>query len=404
MPDASFEEDFQRSLQELRGVLVELFTALGVAIDRPLELTRQYGLKRNLGWKLSRLLQTEDPFAAQPYLPSASGLFQFLDQLGGRGVPEDRVLAVRRAMEDFEAVVERHVGDRPGLELVLEAAASTQDAARPPLASRKSAFRGNCGIWGIEARVRLGAYFLAPSEADPRMADVSILTGLVGLTRYRADAIWPLGRREVVDEERVQLDLPPELAIDPSYQDDPGPKLMSEFCSSPLPPIRCVRSLDGLRYELAEGRIGKQGVADLFLGSGYRAAVPLQAQEGCDWGQFECAIDAPVRTLQFDLFLHRELPLIGGPSWIAASRLYGDEPLGADPTQSHLLPLAEPSQMVGSGLRVVSSPLVPNYAAICSQVYRRMDWNPDEFQCHRLVMEYPPLAASVVARFTLPEA
>ncbi len=399
----SFEQDYLRTLQELRGALIELFTALEADIRKPLELTRVFGMKRNLGWKTSKLLLADDPFAAFPYLPSASGLLQFLKQLEGKGLPPAKLDAVRAALHGFESMVEAHVGDRVGLELVLESVASERSADRSPLVSRQAAFRGNCGIWGIEAKVRLNTHFLAPSADAEGMADLAAVTGLVGLYRYRSLAKWPLGRREVYDDELDQIDLPEELAIDPASQDLEGPKLLPEFCSSPLPPIRTVQTKTGERYEFAEGRIGRSGETDVFYASAYRSVVPYYADGDQDYGQFECSIEAPVRTLQFDCFVHRGIPLPAPPQLVAAGRLTGDPTLGRDIRPVDRLPMGERVQAIGTGLRVVGTPHVSRYAEICSLVHERMGWDPDDFLCYRLIVEYPPLSSSIFLTFGLPE-
>ena len=82
-------------------------------------------------------------------------------------------------MSAVERMVSRHVGDRPTLELVRD---SLPDRSHDRLiVSRKLAFRGNSGIWGVQARTRLNAAFVAPSHDDPEMLDAANVGGRVQL-------------------------------------------------------------------------------------------------------------------------------------------------------------------------------------------------------------------------------
>ena len=58
--------------------------------------------------------------------------------------------------------------------------------------ARREAFTGNRLTFGIEARLRLSAYIVAPARDDPALVDIVVVTGIVDLRRYRQHTRWPL--------------------------------------------------------------------------------------------------------------------------------------------------------------------------------------------------------------------
>ncbi len=399
-----FEEDFRNTLLAYRSALSELFLIAGEPLARPLQVATRFQLRKNLVWRISNLVQAKDPYSVFPYLPSAKGVLELLTRFEELSLPADKIELVRRAMVEFEAMVSFHAGDRPTLELILDSVVSGRSEGQPLMASRKAAFRGNCGVWGIHAQTRLTAYFLAPSQRDPRLGDLCLVNGVLGLRRFRAGSIWPLARLGGRGGKVAEHGRPQEVPIDPDYRGEPGLNLIPEFCSSPIPPIRTVESELGYLFELAEGPVGNGGVADIFLGSCLPGVAPMIAAPGNEHGALECKIDAPVRTLQSDIFIHRAFGIADGVDWLLAGRLRGELRLDQDLTNADLMPLGGTPQRLGYGLSVVGSPHVPAYSDLCRKVYGRFGWDPEDFCCYRLIEEFPPLSSSVCARFALPDA
>jgi hypothetical protein len=60
-----------------------------------------------------------------------------------------------------------------------------------------------------------------------------------------------------------------------------------------------------------------------------------------------------------------------------------------------------PLRVVGTP-PALSTPLVPAITRIAGYVYKRMGWNPTEFQALRLQLPYPPVGSSVAMRWRLP--
>ncbi len=400
---SSFQEDYERSFQQLRGALTELLASVRADPSVPQEVARNFGLNKNLTWKISKIIQSSDPYSAYPHLPGTGGLDILLRALRGAGAPQGSVDQTRQAMADFETMVRAHAGDRGTLELMLDSLAEGGLQSRPLEVSRKLAFRGNCGIWGIHARTRLTTFFLAPNADQPDKADAVFLTGMVRVRRFRPDATWPLIQRQLVNDAGEKIPLPPEIAIDPAYQDSAGPKLLSSFCSDPIPKIREVEVPKGVVYELDEGPVGNTGQADVFYATGYTAVVPRYATPEDAHGEFNSIMNAPVENLQFDMVMHRDLVPERRPEVMLVGRMLGGSALPGTRREHESLPVSEKVQEIGGGLNAIASPLVPRYPDMCEAVHRRMKWDPEDFVTFRVMMEYPPCPASVILRFPLPE-
>ena len=117
---------------------------------------------------------------------------RFLKATESKGANKKAVEAVRTATREFERVISVHVGDRATLDLVIDAMPNS-DAQGLEL-SRKRAFLGNSGIYGVQARANLMCCFLAPNEEDPSQLDMVMLRGLLGVRRLRPTVRIPIFR------------------------------------------------------------------------------------------------------------------------------------------------------------------------------------------------------------------
>jgi transposase-like protein len=394
-----FEEHYQGVLLDLRGALTELLLSVEADPTNPQELARRFGLNRNLTWKVSRLIRASDLFGVFPQMPGASAMTIFLKALRRAGAPKESLQAVQRAMEEFESMVKIHAGDRANLELMLDSLSPEGMGTEPLEISRKLAFRGNSGIWGTQARLRLRAFFIAPNADDPDMLDTAQITGLVDLRRLRPGAVQPFFRMSRYNDDGSQLDAPRQLSIEPDVAGYEGSMLMPSFCSSPLPPLRVVEHGAGLSHVLGEGPLGNRGASSIIYGSLTRRFAQRHRDESNIYGECLTDINVPAESLLFDLIVHRdvvddlqpEVKLFQG----AATPLL--KPLATQ------LPCPEGIQDIGAGPPRMATPLMPRYGKLIDSVFERAGWDPLEFRAVRFEMKYPPVNSSVLVRYSLPE-
>ncbi len=391
----SFDQDCREAVLQLRGSLLHLYGAVGADPSKPQDVSRRFKLGKNLTWKVARIIAAEDALAAVPLIPGAGGLDILLTAMEGAGAEPDAVERVRSAAKAFDDMIEVHVGDRANLELILDSMGSSEE--KPLTMSRKLAYRGNSGIWGIQAEVRVTAQFIAPNAGDPSRLDLALVGGFTQMRRLRSVARWPLFRIDSYNDdqsERVARGV--RTAIDPDAADEPW--LISEFCTGALPEIHVRRSGRALVYEAGDGPVGRLGEFSCFFGFLDRGDVPRYRDDINTTGELISSVSMPVKTVLFDLIVHRDLTeamqprldLIGHPA---------TGHLGAEGVTT--LPHAERLTNLGPAT-MVKTPLVPDYDRLIARVFERAGWDPKAFVCLRLVMPYPPMPASVKLCYDLP--
>ncbi len=384
---------FSRLRDSLRGVLI----ALDVDQATPPEVARRLKLSRNLTWKVSKVLASSDLHEALQHLPGEAGIDLFLSAAESGGAPTDTIRSVRDARRELDRVVEVHVGDRTTLDLYLDGMAGGDNARLEQ--SRKLAFRGNSGIWGLQAKSRITAAFVMPSATKADMLDIAMVGGISGLRRLRPEVRWPLFRPHAYDESgEPQPNQPEGEAIDPAFSAPNTPRLIGDFCSTTNPPIRAVRDARGWVYELMEGRVGNTGAFTCFFGSIYRNSAMRYATPEDHSGEFASQITLPFEHLQFDMLVHRDLEFAMNPEVVTVGQFDGASPVEG----AMLAPIADRVRELSGRPPLVSTPLVDGYDRLVERVLGGLGGNLRDFRAFRLTVAYPPMHATVKLRFPLP--
>jgi hypothetical protein len=283
---------------------------------------------------------------------------------------------------------------------------------------RKLSFRGNSATWGVQARVHLSSYILAPSAERDDMLDLGLLCGLLDFQRLRSDVAWAVATMSGFhDEPRADSStaLPPGTihdldrftAVDPDYAAPGAAPLIGDFCSQPPPPLRAVPGAPGTRrYELVEGPVGKTAAVTCVTGLIRRGAAPRYRSTADQFGEVMVTLTTPVEMAILDLLVHRSMMesmppsahlyslLPGGPVYPRAGRDHG------------LLPMSERVSELGSGLGVpdIVTPEVPRYTQMVRRMLAAGGWSLGDFVGYRLRIKFPPIPTLAVLRFGLPAA
>jgi hypothetical protein len=403
MPHAtapSFQTHCHDAVQSLRAALIDLYHEIHADPASPRDVSRQLALHKNLTWKLGKILSADDSFDAVEHIPGPSGIRIFLDAAARAGAPEPAVAQVRAAYESFDEMVELHTGDRSNLELILDSMTTARDRLEK---SRKLAFRGNSGIWGVQARVRLATHFLAPGAGDPSRLDYAQVGGIVDFQRLRPAASWPLLRLRGFNDDGS----PAGASMSPICQDamDPErPLLLPRFCSGAVPPVNVLHDDQGLIYQLDDGPVGRTGQFSAFFGYVDRDALTRFRDEHNRLGEVITIINTPLETVVLDLIVHRELAAQIAPEARVYGRASGMLDEHEEREERSLLPIHETLVRLGDGPPTVATPLVPSYRELASFAFDRLGWDPSEFTGWRFQASFPPMPSSVAIQFALPEA
>ncbi|MCA9310842.1 MAG: hypothetical protein KDA21_06530, partial [Phycisphaerales bacterium] len=143
---ATLHPEVENAVRELRGAIRTLLASVDADPRQPQEVHRRFALASGLCWKISRLERARNADEALNYLPGPEAFRGYLDALATGGADQRAIRWAQDAMHILSDNVRRYVGDKATLELVLDAAPGNREQLTK---SRKLAFRGNSGIWGV---------------------------------------------------------------------------------------------------------------------------------------------------------------------------------------------------------------------------------------------------------------
>src|SRR5205814_9513502 len=121
MPPAStqsFPVHARAVVRSVRGAFSELLTSVGADPHDPQSMSRQFGLNKNLAWKISKIVQADDPSVALQQMPGSAGTRIFLQSIERAGAAPELLRSARQAIEEHEDPIRVHSGDRATLELI----------------------------------------------------------------------------------------------------------------------------------------------------------------------------------------------------------------------------------------------------------------------------------------------
>ena len=395
VPD--FDADIRARMRTLRNALKRLYKAVDADPGHPQDVSRKFRLNKNLTWKIARILEGTDAMEAALLMPGREGMGILFKALG-RGRPPTPILnGAVRASAAFEQAIARHSGDRATLDLLLDSRTGTRDLEL----SRRLAFRGNSGVWGVQAKARVLVNILAPNARNPRRLDTIMMGGVIGLRRLRAIEPWPVFRLSRYEDDGPATALD-RRAIPLDAGAARGSLLMPTWCSPTPSPLQIHRRPDCDIYALANGPVGRTAESTCFFGYLERAGVPRFAKSRGEHGEVSLIISLPTEALVVDFIVHRSLKEAHEPDALVLGRPLGG--LSVDDDRGHQSPLpvelsiadidSHPSKMTLSDH--------PQYGEMIAAAFARVGWDPSEFVARRLELSYPPMPATVVVRYALP--
>lgn len=403
--DVGFERDTREVVGELRGALAGLIAALpapdGGRVRRAADLQRTLEIGRTLAWQVYKVAHAADPLGEVDQVPKPAamrGFFEAVARLGGREAELGEAVAV---YDRFDHLVRSQAGSRSAFN-AMASALQDDGLEKVYLTNRRTMFKAQSQILGIEADAHLNCFIYAPCGADDRLIDAVGLHGYLGLRRYRRDVGCVVSSMRALDDDGTPRDSggAEPLTASTAY---PGIGLVPEFCSEPLPEFRCEHIRDGRTLvEVLPNGIGTQSALTCLFGHVFRGAFSRYRndQETCQNSATNVRI--PSRVMVQDSLVHRGLFEEAARE---AKVLTDHDYVGEAPSSRarDLLPVREAVEHIGRGPAVVATPDVPRYEQIVRFALDRLGWDPQDFDLYRCRIEYPIMPSSVVTQFTLRE-
>lgn len=404
--NGNFNHDIIAALDAVRKALTSLIEHHGVSPAAAGDIARTFRLNRNLAWRIVKMIAAEDPASGIMHMPADDGIETITQALADHGAPASHIAALRSAYAAFEHVVATHAGDRDTLELILDGMEGVSASERLER-SRRLAFRGLSGVWGVQARVRCSANFIAPSASDPSRLDLGMIGGVVDFRRLRPGPRWPLFRPRTYDERGDPIaSIPGVEALDRRYQNSPGPKFLSEYCTPNMPEIITIQQPHGWVYELRDWPVGNTGAFSCFFGQVVRAAAPRSRTTTELHAENFAHIAMPAEALQFDLIVHKSLDFLLTPEVFVLAQPDALGPVTAYSSQAqggpHPIPIGADVQQLATDPLDLTSPLIPRYRQMIEDVFARLEYRLRDFRAIRLLIKFPPMHSTVLLRSDLP--
>jgi hypothetical protein len=390
----------RQALHEVRGALAEVYASAGADPAEPQGVARRYNLNRNLTWKLSRVLRSDEPLATLHHLPGAGGVEIAIRAFEDAGADAAAAERLRSALANLHAVIERHAGDREGLELMLESMGLFERDATST-SGRELAFRGNSSVWGLQCNARTSLTVIAPSATAPGKLDFAIVSGIAGLQRLRPGVQWRLYRAQVHDDKgSIMSDAASVEPLEPRREPDP-PMMLRSLCSPNVPQLISRPTSDGVEILLPGGEVGRSAAFDCSFGYVFRR-LPNTASDSNRFASTAITNTIPGELLVFDVALHRDVQFDGEPEVVLYGFPHGGSESPALQTDENRLPLREQLQRIGAHPAALRMANVPSIEATADRIFSSLGWQPAHFHAYRMVLPHPPMSSRLVMRWKLP--
>lgn len=376
-PSGNFEDEALRVLERLRGSLARLIGAVPEAAARAADLRRVFGLDAALAWQIHTLATGGDALGTARIVPKAGAMERFLTAAAASPVTRELAAAARDAYTQFQALVERHAGDRDTFDAMISAL-RPDGAALQKL--RRAAYRANAAVWGVTVRCRLNCVVFHQRPTGEH--DCLVVRARLGVQRLRHGATIALQASGITWGGAA-----PALPIGAGVSVDPC-ELLEEYCSRPVPRVERIALRDGRSWDqLRLEGLGRASEASVFWRNlslafpGGTTAPP----HGCT---AEC-LEPTQRTIM-------DLLIPVGWTDPATARAFAT-PLGGPypPGAAVELPFEGGVTHRRGQIDALYTAEEPRYTEIIAAELRRLGWDPAAFDMFRCIVHYPVLHAAV---------
>lgn len=406
---AQAEQVARRLNEELRGLisLVPEGHRGASAMSRVLELDRAtcQRIVATAGGSIRERDSGRDEGARSlVQLPGVQGLRQFVAAVAqryGSADTQEQVSAARAAIDSLESLIERLAGSQRRLKARLEASADPLGSAgempapADDAALREALFKSAATIVGRWSHASLDVRILRPVPENPQLTEGARCRGAIGHVA-RAGAV-PLEFGETSSLLALDANGPAMATLDraPASGETPG-ALLEQFSSRPWPRV-ISRSAGARVVHVLDTSENDGQPCDILLAFRSRPdAHP--ATQNPPVGELWWLVTYPARWLVFDVWLHRDL----------ADRAHAALELhlwGPDVSRhgasrwSTRFPGGPRLDRLGRGLVRAATPVYSRMEEVTASVFKRLGWNPNEFEGYRCEVAYPVWRAGYCMAF-----
>jgi len=406
--DPCFGEDIRSRIILMKGILSEILDSLGISVHNPRDVYKKLNIDKKLGWKIYNVIAETDPFLAAQYVPGKAACRSFLQLARKLGTPKSVLKRARTVCGEFDSLVARHAGGRHDFDLMLMAC-SKKGRHKAYLSQQKAAFNAYSHILGVQAGTQFCSWVFAPS-ADGNFHDVASIRGFLDFRRNRPHVPWLLEWAYFTDDDDTPKSFvkvkPLEEPEEDGSHDSPQVPFYGKYCSKPMPSVISSRESKGrVVHELEEAPIGNTETITVVTGQIAREVFSSFRTKEDRYREILVRARTPVERLVFDQVVHEDLLGPEDPELFIFGEFTGhDWACSAEfRSPNSQLPIEADIQKLGKGPAAAVTPYIPWYTEMLSDVFEKLDWDPDRFVTYRTVIEYPVVPSTISMRSLLPE-
>lgn len=388
----------------LHGVLKTLVESLPEHARGASGMARHLSVVRNTCQRVVTALGDVPTVEMLTKLPGVRGLELFIEGFQNLGADEATLASAATAIEQFDQLL-REVGSSQSklAERVdrfhrTEAEETGMPPARAAEMARQQLFQAAVKVMDRECEVKVNLYVFRIHPEDPSKLERVLAQGEVG--QFAGPNAMPIAfhagdtrHQEKHQSGRIfsSLDRTPAHGHTPSA-------ILEEFCTDPLPLVTS-RGSEGRVVQMIDHKLVPKGErANLILAnrSVHPALIPDSSRSSLD--EVWTLVNYPARNLLLDIYLHRDMERLFRPS--IDVQLWGPN-LDSHPADRWItrFPHGPRLQLLSPGLRDAHSDAYPRHAELSRALFKRINWNPDDFIGFRCEVAYPIWRGGYCIRF-----
>ncbi len=360
----------------------------------PVALASALGLDKVLTSRVLKGLRAGDAIASMFYMPGPDPLRSLIRAAAKRGARAEACEAAGEAIDRFEWLIQRQVGDRSLLDSILSAWIP-EARAEFELRRKQAAFKAMSQLKGAQAETILATCILAPSR-EAELMDVIWVHGLTGLHRVRPGVTVKIASRRMSTEPRARRPMDIEL----KEIDGTAPPLLTQFCSQPVAPVGVHRVQDALFYTLGGDGFGAASAVDVYFAEVNLAEIKSNPAAVTSGWYFFAEAAVPAKAMQFDMVVHDALFDGAEPSLrLHDTVLEGVADVFDARRELDRFDMLESIQSLGRGPAQLRSTRAPAYAPLMRTVCERLGYELGAFRSYRCAIDYPVYGSQVSMMF-----
>lgn len=376
----------------------QLLSAIPGLPERPLQLARTLGVKKDLSSRLLNAIGKRDPIAIIHFIPGPEALRKVIVAARKNAVPEPVIADADQAVEDFDHLIRSIAGDRDSLESIISAWLPNA-REKVELLCKQSVFRGMRGIKGCAADLSVYTALYHPSR-DGQHLDAVWIKGLFGLRRTRPGAVIQIDSRQVGPDAGARC-----LSLNGTPIERPEDALLPEYTTATPAVLWMRREGATTQYLLEDGAVGHGAAVDVLLAERQHSCLdrfndPTNRRKRGGFAE----VNVPVRELVFDTLIHVDAYPGSDPTLVAFDTTFnGVADVNDRARDVDRLETTDSCQSLGMGTLALRIDALPDYLALLEHAGKAMGWQLDQFRAYRCRIAYPTYGAQVSMVFDAPD-